>query len=845
MATNPAAVLAPQQPAAAPARQPKGEFDGNVRIRRARRSWAPADATKRQAIAERVVGFYRQDMEDRASESDLRLQRYAKYRMFTGGKDFPWPNSSDIGLPDLMTQVQRTEDTLVNAVMSGMPPVSAKAQNPADRQRQETVDRVLMHQLFHDQRGSRIIAELAHNFAGPDGTGTVFMPWVKETRRVVDREIIEGAAAPPASGIPADFWRVRVEQQYPSGEGNKIAPSPSGWDYRVTTAKGDELDVRFYSRAEPADDGAIVYEQITEREAETFDGPCWIVKPWEDVLKPARARNLQAPSPSNPGGAAHVILVDRNVTVDEVARLQRRGIYDLMKAEDVEALRGVGRPPDEEGHADQKAAIAGKSTSETDPPPSAESHKTVTRLTCFDTFDIDGDGIDEDVIFTVLMEPSPRLVKAAILTEMYPVDPPRRPVFSEDFLPEGVSLVELLESTHDAIKQQLDMTVDVGALTGVPWGVYRATGGLKPEVMRIEPGALVPVQDVQRDVAFPQMPNSQIGVGINLIGVLSQMQERTSMQGEMQFGRVPQGKASALRTSSGMQSIMMQGEARPERILGRFFTLLCDLHGFQHDLNRRLLKPGKVVMMVGPPKPNSEMYMTVASRADLGGRYQFDFQANVFNTSRQALQQSLGALMGVYLTPLALQLGIMRPDGAYRLMRDFGNAYGQDPDQYLAPPTPDAMLPSLSWQEALHVIMNGGTPMGRPVEPGGWQEHLQGLLEFMQTDQMGFLLPTLKVQDEATGQAVEVPTGAAAGAVDKLKMYVIYVQRRMVEEATRQRIIAAAGQQGQGGGGQGGPAGAPQSANDAQAQPMVSGGAELLDESLPGAGGGANQGGGG
>lgn len=835
MATNPAAVLAPQQPAERP-KLPKGDFDGTVRIRRARKSWAPNDEQKRQAIAERVIGFYKQDMADRSTESDLRLQRYAKYRMWTGGKDFPWENSSDIGLPDLMTHVQRTEDTLVNAVMSGMPPVAAKAQNPADRQRQETVDRVLMHQNFHDQKGQRIIAELAHNFAGPDGVGTVFVPWVKETRRVVDREILEGEAAPGPSGIPADFWRIRVEQMF---GGAKIVPSPGGWDYAVTTPKGDAVDVRFYSRAEPADDGSIVYEMITEREVETFNGPCWIVKPWEDVLKPSKAKNLQAPSPSNPGGASHVILVDRNVTLDEIARLQRRGIYDLLDDDGVKALRGVGRPLDEEGHADQKAAIAGKTTSETDPPPTAESHKTVTRLTCFDTFDIDGDGIDEDVIFTVLVEPSPRLVKAAILTELYPVDPPTRPVFSEDFLPEGVSLVELLESTHDAIKQELDMTIDVGTLTGIPWGVYRATGGIKPEVMRIHPGHLAPVQDVQRDVAFPTMPNSQVGIGINLITLLSQMQERTSMQGEMQFGRVPAGKSSALRTLGGMQSIMMQGEARPERILGRYFSLLCDIHRFQHEMNRRLLPPGKVVMMVGPPKPNQEMYLTVAKREDLGGRYQFEFGANVFNTSRQALQQSLGALMGVYLTPLAMQLGIVRPDGAYRLMRDYGSAYGQDPDQYLQAPDGDAMLPSMSWQEALHVIMNGGTPMGRPIEPGGWQEHLAGLLEFMKSDAIGMMLPTLNIGGE------EVPTGTAPGALDKLKLYIVYVQRRMVEEAKRQQILAAAAatQNGQPAG-QGGPPGQPQSAADAQAQPQISGGAEMLDESLPGAGGGANQGGG-
>ena len=804
MATNPVMALAPRG----------RDYENGIRIRRKRKSWAPADKEERVKIAKRVIDFYKQDMSDRSIEADLRLQRYAKYRMFTSGKDFPWPDSADIGLPDLMTQVQRTEDTLVNAVLSGMPPVTARATDPVDKDRQELVDRVLMHQVFNDQPGTRRIADLAHAFAGPDGVATLFIPWVKDTRRVVDTVVLEGNAAPPPSGIPADFFVVRVYTEHPDAT---IEAKSGGWDFTVTKKDGRKLEVSFYSR----DDGS--FEMVTAHEAEVFNGPCLIVKGWEDVLKPSRAKNLQPPSPSNPGGASHVILVDRDVTLDEIARLQRSKTYDLLDKDGLERLKGTGQAPSEESLAEQKDAIAGKSTTRSEPPEDAKSHKTVTRLTCFDVYDIDGDGIDEDVIFTVILE-TEQLVRAKILTEMYPVDPPCRPLFSEDFLPEGVSLVELLESTHDAMKMQLDMTIDVGALTGTPWGVYRATGGIRPETMRIEPGALVPVQDPQRDVMFPQMPNSQIATGINLITLLSQMQERTSMQGELQFGRVPQGKASALRTLGGMQSVMMQGEARPERILGRFFGLLSDAWRFMHEMNRRMLEPGKVIRYVGPQAPDKAVYAKVESRDSLGGRYQFEFKANVFNTSRQALQQSLGMLMQTYLTPLAFRLGVMQPDGAYRMLRDFGQAHGQDPDQYLSPPSPDAMLPKISAEDALLIIIRGGVPYGRPMEPGGYQEHLQKLLDFLGTDQAGFLTAEM---------------GAPEGAIDVLKKYMMEVRQRMLEDAQRQALLTAAAVEQQGGG-QGGPAGAPQSATDAQAMPMISGGGEMLDETMPNAGGGAN-----
>lgn len=794
---------------------PRGDFDGTIRIKRKRKSWKPGNAEERAKIANRVVAFHSQDISDRSIEAEMRLQRYAKYRMLTSGKSFPWANSSDIGLPDLATHVHRTEDTLVNAVNSQTPPVLPKALDEVDREKQETVSRVLMHQTFTDQNGTRRIAELAHNFAGPDGCGTLYIPWVTETRKVVDRQIIEPV---PPSGIPADWFAVRVAKEYPDAE---IAPRAGGWDYDVTPRSGDPIKVSFFT----TENGEV--EMIAEHEAEVFDGPCWIVKPWEDVLKPAHASNLQAPSPSNPGGASHVILIDRNVTLDEIARLQRSGFYDLMDDKALDALRGTGKTTSEEQIAEQKQEAAGRAAEPTAPPAGAESHKTVTRLTCFDVMDIDDDGIDEDVVLTVILE-TKTLVRARILTEMYPVDPPERPLFSEDFLPDGLSLVELLESTHDAIKMQLDMTIDVGALTGIPFFGYRATGAMKPETLRIEPGAGIPLQDPQRDLFFPTMPNNQLAAGINLITLLNGMQERISMQGELQFGRVPTGKASALRTLGGMQSVMMQGEARPARILGRFFGLLGAAFRFQHEMNRRMLKPGKVVMYVGPQEPGKQVYQTIASRKDLGGRYQFEFVANPFNTSLQALQQQLGMLMQAYLTPLMFQLGVVRPDGAYRLARDFGKAHGQDPDQYLSPPTPDALLPAMSAEDILLIIIRGGTPPPiRPIEPGGWQEHLQKLLEFMQGDNAGFLTPEM---------------GAPQGAIEVLQKYIIEARTKMLEQAAMQRVLAAAAGQGQPGGGTGGPEGAPQSAADAQAQPMISGPGEMMDETMPGAGGGANTG---
>ena len=172
-----------------------------------------------------------------------------------------------------------------------------------------------------------------------------------------------------------------------------------------------------------------------------YDGPRVIVKDYEDVLTPHRSANVQAPGPSNPGGAAHVILVD-HPTLDEIQRLQRDGTYDMLTKEDLEKLETVVRDTAEEVEKEQKDALQG--TKET-PERTEPTHRTFTRLMCFDLFDVDGDGVQKDVIWWVLKEEK-KMLRARHLSEMFPGNPPLRPIAEGQFLPvkgrrEGISLL--------------------------------------------------------------------------------------------------------------------------------------------------------------------------------------------------------------------------------------------------------------------------------------------------------------------------------------------------------------------------------------------------------------------
>ncbi|MEE8327059.1 MAG: hypothetical protein V3R58_08505 [candidate division NC10 bacterium] len=768
-----------------------------LRRRRDRRSFRKE---KKGEMAERVHKFYVHDLEAKEADRGRRRQRYAKYRQWVEGTNEPWSDASDQALPGMTISSLHTQDGLHNAVMSARPPVVSKATNDADQRKQEKLDQLLDAQFFIDQNGEKVLEELNENFVN-DGTAVCFVPWVKETRKVVNRRTFPGI--PEDIEAPAVYFTQILDKSF--HQLPRVPTDTEGWDWDVTNKEGEVVRVSFFTKGEEVE--MIVRETVT-----VYDGPRVIVKDYEDVLTPHRSANLQAPGPSNPGGAAHVILVDYP-TLDEIQRLQRDGTYDLLSTDDLKKLEAVVRDTSEEAEKDQKDAMQGTSEDrEREPAP----QRTLTRLMCFDLFDLDGDGVQEDVIWWMLKEEK-KMLRVRHLSEVYPGSPPLRPLAEGQYLPvkgrrEGIGLLELSEGLHNLDKQIVDQMVNAGTLSLLPFGFYRAASNLKQEVLSLDPGDLMPIPDPKNDINFPTIGNPQgMAYGFNTLAMSERWSERLTAVGDLQLGRVPQGKSSALRTLGGIQTVLAQGEARPERILRRYFMLLTQIWTLMHRLNKVHLTKEKVIRISGFPEPGTDPYQTI-SPEDIKGDFDFDFVANVLNSSKTALQQGLESLMGLYVTPLAIQMGISTPDTVYRLLRAFGKAVGQDPDQYLQRPAPGSDLPPILAEEALTLLIQGEIPTGPALE--GTQAHLQKLIEFTKTPEFQLLDSPEKM-------------GLFRGYLEELG-------RRVQAEAQQARLAQAAEQFG------------PQQNGDGRvgqdAQTPV-GPNELLDEGLPTAGGGGNTGG--
>jgi hypothetical protein len=782
-------------------------FDENgMRIRRERRLSRKID---KDEIIRRVLDFAKLDETARAEETDRRLQRYAKFRQWTeGSRGYPWDDSSDVALPDMATDVLAMEDTLHNAVMSNRPFANAQALQGANPKKEKLVDELLDTQIFIEQDGETAIGEMASCFV-MDGNFVAYIPWVREDRKM---SIYQTFGKFGDGEIPLQKFRQIVTQEFPANRYDVVQKEEQGWDWEVTDRENPDegtntSTVKFYT----AKDGEI--EMTGHKWTRIYDGPKIIVKDYEDVLTPPDAANLQIPGPKNPGGATHVILVD-HPPIDEIQRLKKSGFYDLLTKEDLDKITNASDSRAEKPEKDQKAVIAGK-VEQRDP--DDDSHKTLTRYLCFDLYDIDGDGINTDMMWWVLKEPAV-LLKAKSMTEMYPADPPRRPLAEACFIPvkgrrEGIGLLELTESMCDFKKQIFDQMVDAGNLGNLPFWFYRPTSNIKPEVMKMAPGDGYPLQSPKDDVFFPNIGAGQAqSFGINMLTLADQRQEKVTSRSDLTLGRIPVGRSAALRTSENMASMQQAGEARPQRILRRFLMGLMETCKQFHELNQAFLPEKKKFRIVGICPPEDDPYREVIVAEDLKGRFQFDFSVNIMNASKIAVQQAMERIMGVYISELPITLGITTPDGVYRMLSDWGKAHGQVPERYISPPSPEALLAPIFAVEALQKILTGEMPEGFPIE--GAQKHLETLALFRDTENLFALL--------------DHP--------DKVALFRTYYGK-VLARAKMEQAARAAGPMGAAPGGPQGAGGPTPNMGPPQVQEN-----ELIDETMPTAGGGGNGG---
>lgn len=762
-------------------------------------------------IVQRVIEFADDAEQDRHHDIENRLQRHAKLMQWAEDRVYPWPGAHPVSSPTMMMAVLRTEDTLQNAAMSTRPMMNASALDKANKGKERKIDLHQDHQFFVENTGEKLLEGLSCDFVR-EGEFTAHVRWIKEYRRTTQ---VRSFSRIPFGVEPRAYFRQVLDERWPTLAEARELPDSDGWDWK---GREDEqwYTIRFYT-----DDEEGVEMEI-QADLLVFDGPCITRIPYERVLAPVACENLQAPGPSNPNGAPFVVIVDYP-TVDEVRRLVVSGVYDLLTTKEVDDWAGTRtsatsmqeRQPELER---QKREIRGLEDHDRQSRHDSKNHNHVVRLTCYDLWAREGEGESEDVVWTVI-EDMQKLARAKPLGEVSPGNPPRRPLAEAAMIPipgqrTGIGLPELMEQLHDWEVKVKEQMIDAADIEITPTFQYRQGSQVNPERYRVFPGSGWPVGNIG-DVQWDQRQLVSGPVALNQLSLIRQDREGLVSIGDLQLGKIPAGKSSALRTASGIQQVLAQGEARPERILRRFFLGLRDIYRLMFQLNRFYLDKTKAFRATGPVAPDEDPWISI-DKEDLSGSFEFDFQANVLNTGRLQLQESLSSILQMTLNPLMIQLGLATPETLYRVVTDYFRALGQTPEKYLNEPTPGAGAIKITAPDAVASLLDARMPMGDPQEP--IEDHLATMQEIMR-------------QPNAQG----VPIGDTLGPAQQmmLQVYIQNLVQKQQQALAAQQQAALAGPLAQQLGQQGG--GGPPAAGGG-GKPTLVNQNEVLDESLPASG---------
>lgn len=689
-------------------------------------------------LVTKIDNLVREEQRKRSFWIEQRYIRYAKLRGWLESKDWPWENASNQHVPVMLANCLRVEAGLFNAVLGVRPVMNAK---PTRKDQKEGADRaaqLIDFQIFMEGDGDQRIEQYITQYV-EDGTVVSFQPWVRDRREIHDVRVIP--AEPDDQSLLTYLFDV-IPTLMPGIQ--QLAPVNAdgmAWEGVVVDAskRGTPISIDVYDRDDDMLELALVWE------ATLFDGPTIVVHQLEDIVVPLRAENTQPITPQNPYGAPWVARLVRT-DFDTIKRRQRDGTYDLLTEDDLDDIEGVlgMRKPlyyvenNEDFLREQKDTKEGRFYLYGG---EEAQREWITAIEWYGRWDVNDDGLDEEVIFTFCKE-ARKLMRARYLTEQYPGLPVRRPFAESRFIPVpgqfyGIGLPEVMEGVHDALHVLVNQNVDNGTLANTPFFFYRASSGLKPEVIRLWPGEGYPLDNPQQDVAFPQFPQRDQQWNFNMIGLWMQFLDKVTQIGPIQMGQVPQGKASALRTTGTTMALLQQGAAMPEQILRRLFMGLRQIWEQCHLLNLRYLPKNKAYLIAGKPLDQDDAYGTVKDPEEIAVPIAFDFVATLLNTNKGLMASAIQTLGGALVSPLLLQAGIITAEGIYNWAEDLIKATQLDPARYIHRPKGMPEGPRHTAEEVILMLIEQRMPEVAPLEDP--QEHMEKLQKFMQSDEFGYL----------------------------------------------------------------------------------------------------------
>ena len=753
--------------------------------------------------------------QDRGEFYARRLDRYAKYRGWVSEpKRSPWPGCSDVQFPMMQTAELRLNAGLHNVVMTMRPLASARAARPADQAKEDQITALVDAQVFVDpgpEVAERIWSDYIAGFT-QDGPAVMFTPWVREEQAITE---VFFRPPVPATTTADEYLLTMLEAIFQTrfAEGDVVQDPTIAHRYQVTVqdrGRPTEAVVEVFL----ADDDTV--ELVVKRPVTLYDGPVAQPVDLDDLFIPTRCTNLQPPSGWNPRGAPRLVLRDY-LSLDAIRRNQRDGTFNWLDPKGLEAietaaraLMGEASPKPDDGDPLKEQGDRMEGRDHRQPSDDAALGQIVLPIwRVFDQWDVDGDDLLEDTYWVIVPDAGPEgtLCEARLLRERWPATRAYRPLAESHCLRVkgrwySMGLLELGEKLQDLVKATFDMAFDAASIAKRPFFFYNSTAWKGQFEISLGPAEGYPVSGNPRDqILFPNIPAGDQAWAFQVIGLAVQAFERLLMLGDLQLGRVPQGKASALRTYGTTAALLQQGDVRADQMLLRLFGGISQVFLNFHRMNRHLLPPGKTLRKLGWDGPEAQAYLTLErGMADVDAEVAFEFRPDFLQSSQEARSEAIEGFLTLLITPLAVSMGVVDPILFYNALKDVAKARKLDYRRYLKPPTPEGGTPIFA-KDAIDAIVSDRLPTGT-VAAEGTAAHAKELFAFLNSDAFGLLTPA---------------------QTELFRAYLAQLGARHQREQLAQHAQHFQQQTGQGGGGGGSP-GAPPALGtgpDAAGQPTM------------------------
>lgn len=337
--------------------------------------------------------------------------------------------------------------------------------------------------------------------------------------------------------------------------------------------------------------------------------------------------------------------------------------------------------------------------------------------------DVDGSGIDSDVIVWVDHQ-TKEILRATYLHRVMKTG--LRPFHRIEFhrrngAEHPMGLCEMLYSLSKEIDAMHNIRIDTGILTSLPWGFYRPTASsMKEEKLPVEPGAMIPLDNPQTDVFFPNLGN-RTSFGFNEEAALMSQVERLTSISDLSLGIV--AGQGATRTATGTRALIGEANANLDIYLRRLNRGWKSCLKYLFHMLQDKTPEGLEYRITGDN--GMVNYRVITSRKDLQGMYDFEVEGNSANSNKQMQLEQANMVIQMSSNPLFLQLGIISPKEVYEALKNLYKVNGiKDVSKYLREPTQIPTL--LSPIEIADRVLAG---VDVPLDP---TQDLQGFLALVQ-----------------------------------------------------------------------------------------------------------------